>query len=261
MFLCKNLEVRSVGEKGRGVFATAHIPAGTLIADYLGVVLPPHESRMEDRIYEIWYSDLANLSPDVTQEDAYLVNHSCEANCGLADTERHTIICALRSIFPGEELTYAYMIGPEPAQNKIARPCYCDTPHCSGTLFTDPLQYATWEKWMQVLQKDMPEEPPVPYGEELPPLDVYPESFSDLEVYSVYGARMHEPTKLQATSLPVPDELRKTIRKTGRQIEFPKLGLRIDGVLFNGTVLMEPSGKKTNSVSPSQYAAGVAKDA
>lgn len=242
MFLCKDVEVRNVGEKGRGVFAVSTIPAGTVIADYLGVVLRPGESRWEDDIYEIWYSDVANLSPDITKDDAYLINHSCEANCGMADAERHMIICALRNIFPGEELTYTYMIGPQPKEDSIERPCYCGTPSCRGTLYSDPVQYEAWEQWMEHLQKDIPEEPPVPYGEALPPLDVYPEKLPDIQVYSLYGSRNHTPTVLHASALPCSDELRKIIRETGRQIAIPKLKMRVDGVLFHGTVLIEPFG-------------------
>jgi len=243
MFLCKDLEVRNVGEKGRGVFATAQIPAGTLIADYLGVVLHPDETRWEDRIYEVWYSDLANISPDITKDDAYLINHSCEANCGIGDIERHMIICTLRTIFPGEEISFTYMIGPEPKDNTISRPCLCGTTHCRGTLFSDVAQFEAWENWMENIQKDIPEEPPVSYGEELPPLQTYPETLPDIEVYSVYGSRTQEPTELHASTLPCSDELRKIIRETGRQIEIPNLNMRVEGVLFNGQVIATESAE------------------
>lgn len=239
MFLIPHIEVRTTGEKGRGVFATAEIPAGTVIGDYLGTVLRPDETLLEDAIYEVWYSDLAVLSPDTSVNDMYLLNHSCEANCGLADKERHTLVSALRTIFPGEELSYTYMIGPK-TDDAADRRCYCGSSHCKGTLYNDPLHYAAWETWMESIQSTLPEEPPVPYGEMLPPLSAYPGTLPDLEIYSLYGSRTHSPLFLHSPTLPSALEIRNIIRETGRMIDFPACHCRVEGVLFSGQLITVP---------------------
>jgi hypothetical protein len=68
---------------------------------------------------------------------ARFINHSCEPNCYsrvlAVDGAKRIVICALRDLRAGEELTYNYKFAIEnDAQYKLQ--CYCGAPSCWGTM-------------------------------------------------------------------------------------------------------------------------------
>ncbi|HXN03586.1 MAG TPA: SET domain-containing protein-lysine N-methyltransferase [Candidatus Acidoferrum sp.] len=61
------------------------------------------------------------------------VNHCCEPNCYTEQAGHRVFIVAARTIEPGEEVTYDYLIMP----GKTRR-CFCGAAKCRGTLNAAP---------------------------------------------------------------------------------------------------------------------------
>src|SRR5262245_54819988 len=110
------LEVRASAIDNLGVFARQPISQATRILEYTGEVISNEEA---DRRYPD-----ANLDRHVTylfalsngscidgargDNEARLINHSCEPNCEAVEDEGAIWIESLRDIPAGEELTYDY---------------------------------------------------------------------------------------------------------------------------------------------------------
>jgi len=241
-FLVSQIEVRDTKEKGRGVFATGEIEGGSPIGDYLGIVFPTDEGEKNhenDAVYDMWYSDEADVCPEPDSIGIHLVNCSCEPNCAMTAIGRHTIIFALRKIFPGEELTYDYFMGE---QEEDCDPgtdnCHCGSDFCRGTMYSNPKAYDEWDEYLDELIGDTPEKPPVPYGQQLPPLEEYPKSIDDHQIYPIFGYQAVPPHIGDASLLQSATEIRTLIRETGKQILIPDLGVVIEGVLFHGHIAL-----------------------
>jgi SET domain-containing protein len=65
----------------------------------------------------------------LVEHPAKYINHSCEPNCCLSRDETRAFILTLRTIGPGEELTYDYEY--DVSENL---PCRCEAPGCRGRL-------------------------------------------------------------------------------------------------------------------------------
>jgi hypothetical protein len=69
--------------------------------------------------------------------DARFINHSCEPNCEPVNESGRIYIEALRSISPGEELTYDYSLTrdeQDDEQTEIDYACRCGARRCRGTM-------------------------------------------------------------------------------------------------------------------------------
>ncbi len=235
MFLIPSIAVKSFEGKGRGVFATADIPGGTVIGEYVGFIQKPLPLTGSEAFHNMYYSDIADICPDPTTEGVHLINHSCEGNCASDGIGRRTVLFALRKIFAGEELGYDYFIGEQTSERTGGIDnCQSGSHFCRGTMYSNPKQYRRVVEWEEKTNGNLPEEPPVPYGEMLPPLESYPTEMEDDSLQSIFGAHNQEPILLSGTSIPRTQELRKIIRETGKQIKIPELQLIIRGVLFSG---------------------------
>ena len=118
------------GVKGRGVFAVEPIAAGDTVVGFGGYMvhrrefetLPTgrimHSIQMTDDLYLVGGEEI---------EDADLVNHSCEPNCGLLGG---TILIAMRDIAPGEEVTFDYATSDGSDYDEFE--CACSTASCRG---------------------------------------------------------------------------------------------------------------------------------
>jgi uncharacterized protein len=238
MKLHPNTTVRDVPGKGRGVFAVKDIPGGPIIAEYLGTIRKADDFDYGGQVYDMWYSDTVSICPDPTTEGAHLINHSCEGNCGIGSIGRRTVIFAMRKVFAGEELTYDYFLSEQESDDKpAAGNCKCGSALCRGTMYSNPTQFALWDKFVDKEMEGLSDDPPVPYGEELPPLDAYPDFMPDNPLLNLFGAREQKPHEIDSGSFPSADELRNLIRVTGRQLAFPKLGIVVEGVWFDGKVV------------------------
>lgn len=117
------LEVRQTADKGRGLFATLPISAGTPLMEMKGWLARTSElddawlALQVDR--DLWLCSHGDLLDDCG-------NHSCEPNAGFVDGR--PVLVALRDIAPEEEIAWDY-------STSISFPgwtldCRCDTPRC-----------------------------------------------------------------------------------------------------------------------------------
>jgi uncharacterized protein len=128
----KKYRVGRSGIQGRGVFATERIPRNTRIVEYTGEIIEEAEAnRRAARRKRILLFELENgtyIDGDPNAPGP-IVNHSCAPNCLSKEVHGRVFIVAARTIQPGEELAYDYLIRPG-----ITRACACGAPNCRGTL-------------------------------------------------------------------------------------------------------------------------------
>lgn len=147
-----NIVTRRSVIHGNGVFATAPIKKGTRLIQYKGL----HRTHQEvDKVYAdevdtghtflFTLNDTYVIDANIEGNDARWINHSCNPNCEAVvdeddngDPNKDRIfIEAIRSIKPGEELTYNYGIvlsEPHTAKMKKLWACRCGSKKCTGTM-------------------------------------------------------------------------------------------------------------------------------
>ncbi len=138
-------EVRSSGIHGLGVFASRRIRKGTRVIEYLGERITPKEA---DRRYAGDPSEHPHvllfvvdkhvvIDAGVGGNEARFINHSCEPNCETVTIQRRIYIQTLKTISPGEELTYDYHLtrdGSDDAEMEKRYACRCGAKTCRGTM-------------------------------------------------------------------------------------------------------------------------------
>ncbi len=143
------IEVRESPLHGLGVFAARRIRKGTRIIEYVGERVSHAEA---DRRYEHKDAEDAHTFLFIVDErtvidagaggnDARFVNHACEPNCESVIENRRVFIEALRTIEPGEELTYDYQIQREaddPPDIDAVFACRCGSERCRGSMLWPP---------------------------------------------------------------------------------------------------------------------------
>ncbi|XP_031343380.1 histone-lysine N-methyltransferase SETD2-like isoform X2 [Photinus pyralis] len=141
-------EVFRTDKKGLGIRATAAIPFGEFILEYVGEVIGPDE--FEDRATEYskdknphyyFMSLRSDAVIDATQKGniSRFINHSCDPN---AETQKWTVNGELRigffskrTIIAGEEITFDYQFQ---RYGKEAQKCFCESSLCRGWLGEEP---------------------------------------------------------------------------------------------------------------------------
>jgi uncharacterized protein len=143
------IEVRESPLHGLGVFAAQRIRRGSRIIEYLGERVSHTEA---DRRYEHKDADDAHtflfivdtrtvIDAGVGGNEARFVNHACEPNCESVIEDRRVFIEAVRTIEPGEELTYDYQIQREvddPPDVDAIFACRCGSAGCRGSMLWPP---------------------------------------------------------------------------------------------------------------------------
>jgi len=141
--------VRQSRIHGRGVFAARRIRKGTRIIEYVGERVSHAEAdrRYEDRpetdnhTFLFTVDGRTVIDAGVGGNEARWINHSCNPNCETFIEDRRVFIEAIRTIQPGEELSYDYQIGREkgdPPDIDDIFACRCGAPNCRGTMLTGP---------------------------------------------------------------------------------------------------------------------------
>lgn len=109
---------------GRAVFAKKKIRKGEVVAVFDGPIY--------DDLFDGWTDDLLNhaiqIGPALWRDSlspARLINHSCEPNCGIKNRIK---VVAMRSILPGEEITWDYEMTEKNPWWKMR--CRCGTASC-----------------------------------------------------------------------------------------------------------------------------------
>ena len=143
------IEVRPSALHGLGVFAVRRIPRRARVIEYLGERVSHLEA---DRRYEhrapgdnhtfLFIVDARTvIDAGVDGNAARFVNHACEPNCESVIEQGRVFIDAIRTIEPGEELTYDYQIQREaddPADIDAIFACRCGGTRCRGTMLWPP---------------------------------------------------------------------------------------------------------------------------
>lgn len=148
----KKIEARRSDIHGNGVFAVAPIKKGEFIIEYKGKRRTHAEVDAEDAgDVESGHTFLFTLNDEYVIDAnhkgnrARWINHSCKPNCealldeheGRNRKKDRVLIEAIRSIKPGEELTYNYGITldePHTARLKKIWACKCGAKNCTGTM-------------------------------------------------------------------------------------------------------------------------------
>jgi SET domain-containing protein len=143
-------EVRHSDIHGRGVFALRRIRKGTTIIEYLGDVITHDQAdeRYEDKDPRDNHTFLFTvdskhvIDAGVNGNEARFINHGCDPNCQSTGLRKRIWIEAIRTIQPGEELSYDYQITrdkDDPADADAIFACRCGAENCRGSML-EPLK-------------------------------------------------------------------------------------------------------------------------
>ncbi len=147
-------QVRNVSAViGNGVFATCHIPRGTIVVvrDECDTCFSPEDFQslptiIRESIETYVYHDCAgNLV--LSWDHARFMNHSCCCNTMLTD---YGLEIAIKDILPGEQVTTEY--GLLNIQEPYKIHCGCDC--CRGELRLDDID-VFGDKWDRQIKKSM----------------------------------------------------------------------------------------------------------
>ncbi|MGA8709574.1 MAG: SET domain-containing protein-lysine N-methyltransferase [Steroidobacteraceae bacterium] len=139
------IEIRRSRLHGRGVFALRRVRKGTRVIEYLGDRVSHKEAdrrydnkRSEDNHTFLFIVDRGVvIDAGCNGNDSRYINHSCDPNCESVIEDRRVFIEAVRTIQPGDELTYDYQIGrdkDDPPNVDQIFGCRCGARSCRGTM-------------------------------------------------------------------------------------------------------------------------------
>jgi uncharacterized protein len=143
------IRVRRSRLHGRGVFAQRRIRKGARVVEYLGDRVSHDEADnryshkpVEDNHTFLFIVNRSTVIDGGTNgNDARYINHSCDPNCESLIEDRRVFIEAIRTIQPGDELTYDYQIGrdkEDPANVDEIYACRCGASSCRGSMLWPP---------------------------------------------------------------------------------------------------------------------------
>ncbi|KAL3309259.1 hypothetical protein Ciccas_012193 [Cichlidogyrus casuarinus] len=129
-----NISVHPSNIHGRGLYALKSFRKDEFIVEYTGELIRNGVCEARELRYRAQGVDCYMFRVDThTVIDATykgnaarFINHSCDPNCYSKVVEKKIIICALRKISPGEELTYDYRFPRE--NDKLL--CNCGADNC-----------------------------------------------------------------------------------------------------------------------------------
>jgi SET domain-containing protein len=138
-------EVRHSRVHGIGVFAARRIRKGTTVVEYLGdrVSHAQADARYEDKDPNDNHTFLFTvdaktvIDAGVNGNEARYINHGCDPNCESTIVNKRVFIVAIRTIQPGEELSYDYQIQRDsddaPDVDEVYA-CRCGAQRCRGSM-------------------------------------------------------------------------------------------------------------------------------
>jgi uncharacterized protein len=137
----------SSGIHGTGMFAARAIRRGERIIEYIGEVIDKKESERRalvqikqakrsgsGAVYIFTLDEEWDLDGAGVENQARLINHSCDPNTEVWNEENRLWIHALRPIAKGEELTYNYGFDFETWED---HPCRCGSARCVGYIVAE----------------------------------------------------------------------------------------------------------------------------
>lgn len=127
------LALKNVPAKGTGVFAKRAIRAGEEVLQFVGEVRDV--DSFGDLTHALQIGPRQFISSSGGIDD--FVNHSCEPNCGIRDTDGRVMLFALVDIPKGSEITFDY--ATTQTGGFFVFDCQCGAAACRGRVsdFTD----------------------------------------------------------------------------------------------------------------------------
>jgi SET domain-containing protein len=120
-----------------GVYTTTPIKRRAIVAEYTGPRLSHAEA---DAIYEhsprTYLFGLGDGERVVDGDGiAAFINHSCDPNCESDEIKGRVIIRTIRTILPGEELSYDYCLYDGDPDDLAL--CFCGARNCRGSMYSE----------------------------------------------------------------------------------------------------------------------------
>ena len=142
-------ELRASPIQGLGLFALRRIRRGTRLIEYVGERLTPDEAdaRYDDDATDRPHTFLFTVSRKVVIDgasrgnEARYINHSCDPNCEAVIEAGRIFVECIRTIQPGQELTFDYQLvrsGPYQKAWEARYACRCGAANCRGTMLAPP---------------------------------------------------------------------------------------------------------------------------
>jgi SET domain-containing protein len=139
------IEVRHSPIHGYGVFALRKVRKGTTVIEYLGdrVSHEKADARYEDKDASDSHTFLFTvdsrtvIDAGINGNEARFINHGCDPNCQSVRVNKRVFIEAIRTILPGDELSYDYQIQRDPEdapEVDVIFACRCGAPSCRGSM-------------------------------------------------------------------------------------------------------------------------------
>ncbi len=130
------LVVRSSSIHAAGCYTLRPIKKGVRVCEYDG---PRLSKAVADARYEGRFVTYLFACGTDTVIDGFgtamFINHCCDPNCETEQDENGRVfVTTVRDVAAGEELTYEYNLHDSDEDNQD---CYCGTPVCRGTMFSD----------------------------------------------------------------------------------------------------------------------------
>lgn len=149
-------EVLQSSIHNQGMFATQFIPRDSRIIEYVGEKISKDESdrrgweRFENAkktgdasVYIFQLNDKWDIDGSMEENEARLINHSCDPNCEAYIEKNKIWIWSIRDIEEGEEMLFNYGFDLE---NWEDHPCRCGSERCVGFI-------AAEEYWPELHRK------------------------------------------------------------------------------------------------------------
>ena len=141
----RKIEVRHSPIHGYGVFALCKIRKGTTVIEYLGERVSHEEAdaRYEGKDASDSHTFLFTvdsrivIDAGINGNEARFINHGCDPNCQSVSMNKRVFIEAIRTIRPGDELSYDYQIQRDPEdapEVDVIFACRCGAPSCRGSM-------------------------------------------------------------------------------------------------------------------------------
>ena len=133
----ETIQFRDSGIHGMGGFALCKIKKGTAIIEYVGEKITKAEAAVRvaaDNPFIFCLDDEFDVDGDMTWNPARFLNHSCEPKAEAEIFGDQIWIMALRTIQPGEEITFNYSYDLE---NYEEHPCRCGAAQCVGYMVAE----------------------------------------------------------------------------------------------------------------------------
>lgn len=123
-----DLELRQVGDKGRGVFAARSFHSGEQVLVFRGEVRDV--STFSDLTHALQVGPTAYIAASGQIDD--FVNHSCAPNTGVRELGGRVELFALAPVEPGDEITFDYSTTQDGHHWTIE--CQCGAKNCRRTI-------------------------------------------------------------------------------------------------------------------------------